>query len=303
MRKIPAAFLACGLQAAALHAHGAAANRELKLPETTLHVEVLGTAAGRPLVLVNGGPGFDHAYLHACDVWTGLAAERPVVLYDQRGNGRSTPLASLPSCTLADQIDDLDAVRADLGAETIDLLGHSWGGFLAMAYAARHPERIHRLILVDSGAPRLPDTLYMFDQFYPDVMEKETGLDFAVKLGDHDADEKQTRIYLSMLFYTPEARDAFVGKADGFAWSHATNLAVHADADGFDLGPELKKFGFPVLVVTGRYDANVAPLTAWRIHQAIPGSRFLVFERSGHLPFCEEPAAFVRAVREFLAAP
>jgi len=53
-------------------------------------------------------------------------------------------------------------------------------------------------------------------------------------------------------------------------------------------------------VLTGRYDINVAPSTAWKIHRAIPGSRFAVFEESGHLPFFEEPWAFVKTLEEFL---
>jgi len=68
-----------------------------------------------------------------------------------------------------------------------------------------------------------------------------------------------------------------------------------------DLGPELGKFHFPTLVLTGRFDANVAPSVAWKIHRGIPGSEFTVFERSGHLPFYEEPAAFLERVERFLA--
>jgi proline iminopeptidase len=78
------------------------------------------------------------------------------------------------------------------------------------------------------------------------------------------------------------------------------NEAVNHDISRFDLGPEIQKFKFPVLVVTGRYDMNVAPLTAYKIHQAIPGSAFVVFERSGHLPFYEEPEEFAKTLEGFL---
>jgi hypothetical protein len=67
-------------------------------------------------------------------------------------------------------------------------------------------------------------------------------------------------------------------------------------------GPGFDQFRFPVLVITGRYDMNVAPLVAYRIHQAIPGSGFAVFEKSSHLPFTEEPEAFGKTVEEFLQA-
>jgi proline iminopeptidase len=77
---------------------------------------------------------------------------------------------------------------------------------------------------------------------------------------------------------------------------------VTGDLGRFDLNPEIRKFQFPVMVATGRYDMNIAPAVAYRIHQAIAGSRFVVFEHSGHIPFYEEPDAFVRAVEEFLPA-
>ena len=76
---------------------------------------------------------------------------------------------------------------------------------------------------------------------------------------------------------------------------------MSADLEKYDLGPELAKFRFPTLVVTGRYDMNVAPSTAWKIHQRIPGSRFVAFERSGHLPYFEEPEAFTATIEQFLA--
>jgi pimeloyl-ACP methyl ester carboxylesterase len=81
------------------------------------------------------------------------------------------------------------------------------------------------------------------------------------------------------------------------------NKAVWNDIQRFDLNPELPKFKFPTLVVTGRYDFNVAPSVAWGIHKAIPGSEFAVFEKSGHLPFCEESDGFVTRLDCFLAGP
>jgi len=80
------------------------------------------------------------------------------------------------------------------------------------------------------------------------------------------------------------------------------NEALDADMGRYDLNPEIAKFRMPVLVITGRYDMNVAPVIAWKIHKAIPGSRLVIFERSSHLPFLEEPERFKREVEDFLAA-
>jgi proline iminopeptidase len=105
-----------------------------------------------------------------------------------------------------------------------------------------------------------------------------------------------------MLFYSAEKRDTFVAQMGPGTYHKEVFQSVINDIPRFDLNPEIAKFKFPVIVMSGRYDINVAPLVAYKIHQAIPGSRFVVFERSGHIPFYEEPEAFVRATEEFLNA-
>jgi proline iminopeptidase len=99
-------------------------------------------------------------------------------------NSYSSKLKEGQSCLLADQIADLDALRVRLGLEKMDLLGHSWGGYLVMAYAARHPERIKHLIIVDSAAPKIQDTVFLFKNIYPETVAREDAFAFAVELGD-----------------------------------------------------------------------------------------------------------------------
>ncbi len=267
----------------------------------TIWYEVRGGGSGTPLVVANGGPGFDHAYLLCGDVWDRLAKGRKIVFYDQRGNGRSSELKDGQPCGLAEQVDDLDALRAHLGFEKIDLLGHSWGGYLVMAYASRHPDRIAHLMIVDSAAPKIQDTVFLFKNIYPETTAHEDGLAFAVELGDEKAIAADLHDYMGMIFYSPANRDAFLARSSAFVYRQKVNKAVWSDLQRFDLNPELPKFKFPTLVVTGRYDFNVAPSVAWGIHKAIPGSELAVFEKSGHLPFCEEPDAFLKRVEGFLS--
>jgi proline iminopeptidase len=274
--------------------------RLIRAGAVSLYLEERGAGGARPLLVVNGGPGFAHDYVHCSQVWDDLAKRRRVAFYDQRGTGRSTPWKAGLSCTLADQIADLDAVRAALGAEQLDLLGHSWGGYLVMAYAARHPERIAHLVIVDSAAPKWSDTEFIFKYVFPEGMERQQALQFSENLGDRDALKQDLREYFAMLFYDLANRDRFLALGD-LAFSNDVNRAVSADLERFDLNPELAKFRFPAMVVTGRYDMNVAPSTAWKIHRQIPGSRFVVFEKSGHFPYFEEPAAFTAALEGFLA--
>jgi len=266
----------------------------------TIYYEMFGSGSGTPLVVANGGPGFDHTYLHVSSAWDALARNRRVVFYDQRGTGRSVSPGKGQTYTLADQIDDLEALRAHLGFDRIDLLGHSWGGFLAMSYAARHPDRIAHLLIVDSAAPLFKDTIFLFNDVFPEGVERQHGWSFAEDMGDRAAADADLREYLAMLFYSPEKREGFLSALSTSVYNRAVNEAVNKDISRFDLNPEIVKFRFPVLVVTGRYDMNVAPLVAFKIHHAIQGSRFVVFERSGHLPFYEEPEAFTRTVEEFL---
>ena len=292
--------ITCCLGATLVHAADEHPGQTFKTDAVTLYYETLGTAPGTPLVVANGGPGFDHTYMHLSDVWDTLAKARRVILYDQRGVGRSSPIAAGQSCTLRDQIEDLEALRAHIGAEQIDLLGHSWGGYLVMAYAARYPQHIRRLLIVDSAAPKLSDTLFLFKDVFPEGVAREDAAEFASQMGDKAARIKSLREYFSMLFYSPEKRDVALAKLTDVDENVAVNEAITHDLERFDLNPELPKYSFPAIVMTGRYDINVAAAVAYKIHKAIPGSQFVVFDQSGHLPFYEEPAKFLQTVESFL---
>lgn len=253
-----------------------------------------------PLILLSGGPGFDHGYLLTSEAWDKIAAHHSIVVYDQRGTGRSGELKPGQSCTLADQVADLEALRVKLGAERIDLLGHSWGGLLAMAYAVRYPERVAHLVLCDSSAPKWGDTDFILKDLFPEASERRDQDDSLAAIGDAGASGAAVKEYLSMLFVSSRKRDEFLAAANRLHLNRAVNEALNSDLARIDLGPMLARLKMPVLVLTGRFDANVAPSTAWKIHKAIPGSRFEVFEQSGHLPFFEEPEAFARSVDRFL---
>jgi proline iminopeptidase len=293
-------FFAAALTASAKPVHEEN-GQVLDVPGGKIFYEVTGSGSGTPLIILNGGPGFDHTYLHIATAWDTLGKNRRIIFYDQRGDGRSGPLKPGQSCTLADQIADLEALRAHLGFEKWDVLGHSWGGYLSMAYSARHPERVAHLLIVDSAAPKWSDTLFLFSQIFPEISERRAGYTFADEMGDKSASDASTHEYLTMLFYSAEKRDAFVAQMGAGAFRKDVFQALIGDLSRFDLNPELPKYKFPVIVMTGRYDINVAPLVAYKIHQAIPGSRFVAFERSGHIPFYEEPDTFVRATEDFLA--
>ena len=310
MRRPAAVVLSLALALAACAAFPHAASAKPAMPSgaghtltangVTIWYEVRGSGTGTPFILVNGGPGFDHGYELCSDVWDTLARSRRVVLYDQRGTGRSTPFSAKMSCTLSDQIADLDAIRRELHAPRVILMGHSWGGYLVMAYTTKHPENVERLIICDSAAPKWGDTEFLFKNFYPGELQEQGRTDLADQLGDSTGYGRSLHQYLGWLFVSTAKRDEFMAHADDYHVTRAVNEALNADLAKYDFWPALAAFTCPTLVLTGRHDINVAPSTAWKIHQAIPGSHFAVFEQSGHMPFFEEPEAFVSTIEDFL---
>ena len=297
------AMLGQATEAEAKRAAPSGPGKTFNTGSVTIWYEVRGTTTGRPLVMVNGGPGFDHNYVLCSDAWDTLAKRRRVVFYDQRGNGRSGALTEAQTCTVADQIADLEALRKELHADKIDLLGHSWGGYLVMAYAARHPEHVAHLIIADSASPKWTDTDFIFKYVFPEGIDRQGVLDFADAVGDSAASGRSMHEYLGMLFVSTEKRDEFLSHERDYHFSRSVNTTLDAELSRIDMWPTLQTLAMPTLVLTGRYDINVAPSTAWRIHKAISGSKWEVFEKSGHLPYFEEPEKFVRVVEGFIGTP
>lgn len=270
------------------------AAKEASAEDAGVHFVAIGKAGGVPLVTVNGGPGFDHRYLAAAPVWSEVAKQRQIIFYDQRGTGDS-PATPTDDLTVNRMVADLDGLRRRLKAERIDLLGHSWGGILSMAYAARHPDRVEHLILVGSGDAKPASTEYLFDKLYPDIMATiPPDPSPAGQAGCIETDAYDRMSYYDQRNRLPDAPDSPP------RFSAATCAAVMLDALSLDLHPQLAGLTVPTLVINGRFDANVAPSVAWRLSKAIPGAKLEYFEHSGHSPHVEEPAKFAQVVTDFL---
>lgn len=116
---------------------------------------------GSPIVILHGGPDFNHNYL--LPDMDRLADAFRLIYYDQRGRGKSSPGVAPEDVTIESEIDDLDRLRQYFGLNAISVLGHSWGGLLAMEYATRHSDRVSHLILL-STAPASHADLVRFRQ-------------------------------------------------------------------------------------------------------------------------------------------
>lgn len=328
MRLITAfALLLCSLSLTAQpvpHAKGVAHTAQIDIAYETFGS--LGNSdLALPVIAVNGGPGLSHAYMVQNDLWERVARNRLVILYDQRGTGASKRLAegvsqsgasqaALPqtqlsqtqllqtqlSQTMDAQVADLDAVRQALGLNKVALLGDSYGGLLVMAYAAAHPEHVAKLVLSDSPGPSWKSIVHVLPEVFPDIEEENQQEEQKLGPAMDAAARAGLRNHFRMIFYSPEKRDAYMGRMGDLGYEPAVAQAVGKATSDLDLTPKLAGFKFPALVMTGRYDMNVAPLTAWRLAHAIPGAKIVFFEKSGHLPAYEEPDKYITVLEDFL---
>lgn len=257
-----------------------------------------------PIFAVNGGPGLSHVYMVQNDVWLQIARHRQVVFYDQRGTGKSPLKNAAAPQTMAAQVADLDAVRAQLGFDKIDLCGDSYGGLLVIAYATAHPDHVHKLIVSD-GLPGWGAIVHLFPQVFPDKLEAQAAAEKASTASDDEKALQGLRDHFGMIFYDRAKLATYLKNAQAAGYGDLglaakTGEAVGNATKGLDYTKDLANFHFPTLIINGRYDMNVAPLTAWRMYKAIPGARIEIFEESGHLPSYEEPAKYVRVLNDFL---
>ena len=261
---------------------------------------------GQPAIVLSGGPGFEVDYMFPVGDFIPATYQR--VFLEQRGTGRSR-LSVLPhTMTLRIVIEDLEALRVHLKQERLFLIGHSWGGMLAMAYAAAHPDRVDKMILIGPGGPTLefaqwfPDNIRM--RLRPEDLEKERYWDDAPKRGvDPDkAALEGIRAITPGYFFDREKGLSFAASMPDGTVHLAVNQLLFADMakTGYDSLPGLQKLDRPVLIVQGHQDP-VGDKTAEDIHAAIKGSVLKYFNKCGHFPWLEQPEEFRTVIMEFLA--
>jgi proline iminopeptidase len=285
------------------HTTGKAFTKDVDIAYETYGTRPSGHNGPLPVIAVNGGPGLSHVYMVQNDLWQRVAKHRLVVLYDQRGTGGSKNLHPGASMSMDAQVADLEAVRATLNLDRVALVGDSYGGFLAMAYAVAHPEHVAKLVLSDSPSAALKDMVHMLPQVFPDIEQQAQEENDRLSADPDAAARAGMRNHFRMIFYSPEKRDAYLAHMGDLGYEHAVATAVSAEAARLDMTAKLADFHFPALVITGRFDMNVAPLTAWNLAHQIPGAKLVFFEKSGHLPAYEEPDKYLSVLESFLNQP
>lgn len=264
---------------------------------------------GPVLVCHGGGPGFSSLYLGEL---AGLGDELELVLLDPRGTGGSTKPPDSRVYAIEDYVSDLDELREHLGLERMQLFGHSHGGIAAMAYAARHPKRVERLILASTLARFSPEqeaamaTAVEGHADEPWYEDARAALE-AEEAGEFETDEELAALSLREFpFYFARYGDderAYV-QSLGSETPNADALRLfnQEQVPSFDLRPELPRIGAPTLVITGEADFITGPLSAAELSEGINGAETVLLPDCGHFIFVEAPQAFRASVLAFLGA-
>lgn len=253
--------------------------------------------AGLSCLVMHGGLGGDHQCLHP---WLDpLGDTLRLIYYDHRGNGRSgrPPLATLTYEQLAA---DAAALRARLGLERVMVLGHSAGAAVALHYALQYPAHLSQLVLV--GAHAAWDySAEILAACQRRGATAEARAVFTGPLPQDDADlARMVRVLMPVYLHRFDA-DLAERYVSTVRWDAAANRRYAELLRDYNLVVRLDEIRAPTLIIVGRDDVVTPPEQAERLHRGMPQSEVVIFEQSGHLPYLEEPEAFVQTVRDWLA--
>ncbi len=247
-------------------------------------------------LLLHGGPGGDHTSYKP--LFSRLADRFQLVYIDHRGQGRSAR-GDRSNYTLYNNIEDIEALRKYLGLEQIIVIGGSYGGMVALSYAARYPHAVSHLIAYATVAS------YEFLAKAQQTLNQigtPAQIEIAQRLWDgnfRSNDELQTYFELLHPLYSYSTKSA-VTKTNGILSYEATNEAFGGFLSSYDIRSELPKIVAPTLVLAGRHDWICAPEFSEEIARLIPHAQLQIFEESGHLLRVDEPDRLIDSIAQFV---
>lgn len=288
--------------------------REMK-PDQVAEVEVSGHrvvtysfGSGDEVVfLLNGGPGLPCDYLrdaHACLVDEGFR----VVAFDQLGTGASDRPTDSALWTIERYVEETETVRRALGLPRVHLLGHSWGGWLAIDYALAHPDAVKSLILADTAAD-LPHLARELERLRAALGPETVAMMLAREAaGTIDHPEYQAAITLLNhrhvcrleTWPAPLKRSLDDWNMGPYGTMQGPNEFLYVgNLKDWDRTADLPRIKAPTLIVVGLHD-EITPACADRLRRGIAGSELALFRNSSHMPFYEEPERYYPVLTRFL---
>ncbi len=261
---------------------------------------------GEPLIILHGGPGLDHGYfLPQMEI---LSEKYQLIFYDQRACGRSDVDVDSATITMDQFVEDLDSLRSWFRFDKLNLLGHSFGGLLAMRYALKYPERLHTLLLVNStpSSSAWRDSSIQMLNKREDEQTKEKLAELtgspAFKTMEPAAMETFYRLFFKKSFYDQsKVKDLSLKFRDSFAETNRMMNYLYRDSSvySYDLNDTLAGLSIPSLIISSEADI-IHPLAVEELHKSLKRSEYVFMEGCGHFPFVEQPESFKRVIEKFL---
>lgn len=268
---------------------------------------IAGEGPRTPLLLLHGGPGAGHDYLEPLGA---LAADRPVVFFDQLGCGRSDRPEDASLWTIARFCREVDEVRAALGLGAVHVLGQSWGGWLAIEWMLGRPAGVRSLVLASTSAS-IPQFVAEARRLIGAMPEPARGaLESHGAAGRYDhpdflaAVDAFYRRHLCRLPIWPDCMERSARNLDGnpvyLTINGPNEFTVIGNLRDWDRTDRLGEIALPVLITVGRHD-EITPACAETMRARLPDAQLVVFEESSHTAHIEEAARYAAVVAGFLA--
>lgn len=282
--------------------------REVAVGDHRVITYIFGTGE-ETVLLLNGGPGLPCDYLreaHSCLIDQGYR----VVTFDQLGTGASDRPTDAALWTIERYVEETETVRTALGLGKVHLLGHSWGGWLAIDYALAYPDALKSLILADTVAdmPHLVSEL--------EKLRAALGPETVAMMQKHEAagtfDHPEYQAAITILNYrhvcrlpewpAPVQRSLSDWNMGPYVTMQGPNEFLYTgNLKDWNRIPDLPRIAVPTLIVVGERD-ELTPACAMRMKNALPDVRINVVANASHMPFYENPSGYYPALLDFLAS-
>jgi proline iminopeptidase len=328
MKKLPiclclcAALLAAGTNAAAQSSSSANADvypmQDGFVDANGVMIYYMMVGRGEPLLIVHGGPGASHDYF--LPYLLPLARTNKLIFIDERGSGRSQKLEDPAGYTVENMVEDVEGVRKTLGLGKMSLLGHSYGGALAQAYALKYQGNLSHLILAStwSSSQALNEVFVrMRRNMAPELRERIAKMESQGLFG-HGKDYEKNRYtndymiavwgegYFPYVYhnhpdpnYDPVAQGNIAWDLYREMWGEHGEFVIDGNLKSVEYTDRLSSIKVPTLILVGDHD-ECDPSLSQAMHEKIAGSKLVVLPKAGHMTFVDQTGMVISAVGEFL---
>jgi len=273
--------------------------------------------SGEPLMIVHGGPGASHDYFlpHLLP----LARNNRLIFIDERGSGKSGKLEDATLYTVENMVEDVEAVRKALGLGKMSLLGHSFGGVLAQAYALKYQENLSHLILCSTfSSTSLMNEVFVKikENMSPELRQRIDKMEEEGLFG-HGLPYEQNRYTKEYMIaawgegyfpyiYVSNPNPNYDPTGGGLAWTLYREMwgsngeyVIDGNLKSVEYTDRLHTITVPTLINCGDND-ECAPSLSELMHEKIPNSELVIYPQSGHLTFVDQPGLFLKSLEDFL---